>query len=269
MRAGVVARSVVVSLVLLFAVAVAACGESTVESDVVTASGGSTTKTYALSGFTAVHADQDFSVAVTRGESFAVSVSAEESLIQYLTVEVRGDALYLGLDPSRTYRLASLTAEVTMPELSGVQVTGAADVFVEGFTTEEALTFTVADAGRLDIDALKAQDATFELSGASRLGGKLALAGALSVIARGGSQAVLAGVARTVDVQASEASLVSLQRVAARTATVELTGGSKASVRAGRTVNASLSEASAMDYYGTAELGEMDVAGMSQVQHIQ
>ena len=269
MRAGLAPRSVVVSLILLLAVVAAACGESTVESDVVTGSGGSTTKTYALSGFTAVQADQGFSVAVTRGESFAVSVSAEESLIQYLEVEVRGDALYLGLDPSRTYRLATLTAEVTMPELSGVEVTRAADVFVEGFTTKGDLTFTVADAGELSIDALKAQDATFEMSGAARLGAKLALSGALSVTARGGSQAVLAGVARSVEVKASEASVVSLQGVAARTATVELTGASKTSVRASRTVNAAVSEASALDYYGTAELGEMNVAGTSQVQHIQ
>lgn len=269
MKAGVAVRRVVVSLVLLLALVAAACGESTVESDAVTGSGSAATKTYTLSGFTAIQADQGFSVVVTRGESFAVSVSADENLVQYLTVEVRGDALYLGLDPAKTYRLANLKAEVTMPELSGVEVMRAADVFVEGFTTKGDLALKVADAGQLNVDALKAQSATLEVSGAGRLGGKLVVKGALTVSAAGGSQAILIGAARTVTLTASEASEVSLKGVASQTATVELTGGSRASVRASKTVNAALAEASALDYYGTAQLGEMNVAGASQVQHFQ
>lgn len=262
-------RSILVCLVLLLGAVAAACGGSTVESDTVTGSGSRTTKTYALSGFTAVQADQGFSVTVKQGDSFTVSVSADENLLQYLTVEVREDALYLGLDPAKTYRLANLTAEVTMPELSGVEVTRAADMFVEGFASEGDLAFTVADAGQLNVDAIEARNAKLELSGASQLAGELTLKGALTMKAAGGSQAILVGAARTVDLTAADASQVSLKTFATRTATVELTGASKASVRASKTVNAALAEASVLDYYGSAELGEMNVVGVSQVQHFE
>lgn len=269
MRAGVVLRVIIVSLVLVLGTVAAACGGSTVESDVVAGSGSTETKTYALSGFSAVHADQGFSVVVKQGESFSVSVSADDNLVQYLKVEVRGDALYIGLDPAKTYRAPSLMAEVTMPELSGAEVTRAADMFVEGFGAADDLRFAVADAGQLNIDGIKAKDATLEVSGAGKLGGKLKLTGSLTMTAAGASQAILAGTARTVDLKAADASEVSLKSLAAQTATVELTGAAKASVRASKTVNASLAGGSALDYYGTAELGEMNVVGASQIQHFE
>jgi hypothetical protein len=258
-----------VSLVLLLGAVVAACGGATVESDVVAGSGDTATKTYSLSGFTAVHADQGFSVVVKQGESFSVSASVDENLVQDLRVEVRGDALYIGLDPAKTYQAPSLTAEVTMPELSGAEVTAAADMFVEGFSAAGDLSFSVADAGRLNIDGIKAKDATLDVSGGGKLGGKLRLTGALTMTAAGASQAIVAGTARTVDLKAADASEVSLKSLAAQTATVELTGASRASVRASKTVNASLGGGSALDYYGTAELGEMNVVGASQIQHFE
>lgn len=271
MRSGVVLRGVVVSLLVLLGVTGAACGGSGSSSggDAVTGSAGKATKKYDSTGFTAVHAAQGASVVVQQGDTFAVSVTVNENLVQYLTVEVQSDTLQIGLDPSQKYRLADLSAEVTMPDLSGIDVTEAADVLAKGFMSKGDLTLKVSGAGQLSVEGMKAGNATLEVSEASRLGGRLVLSGRLTMMASDAGKAIISGASRTVGLTGTGASQVSLKDFAAQTATVHLTGGSNATVRATKTVNVTLDGASTLHYYGPAKLGNTDVNGASQVNHMR
>jgi hypothetical protein len=266
-------RSVAVRLVLasavlmLLLVPLAACGGAEV-AGVVVGSSAQTTKTYALSGFTKIQVDHKFSVNVQRGSEPAVSVTVNENLVQYLKVEVKGDTLYLGLDPGKTYSLTGLTADVTLPELDAVTVGGASDAYVDGFTTQGPLALKVTGASKLSLAGMKAKDASFELSGGSGLGGDLTLTGDLDGAASGASEAVLTGAGRDVRLDVSGASVVSLKGFKARNTDVSVSGASHTSVYAAGSVDVQASGASTFVYYGPGKLGKTDVSGASQVSHI-
>jgi hypothetical protein len=266
----VVPRSLLAAAVLLLLlVPLAACGGSAPGAGDVVGSSAQVTKTYDYSGFTAVQADQKFSVNVQQGKSFAVSVTVNDNLVQYLQVKVQGDTLHIGLDPGKSYRLADLTAEVTMPDVTAVTVNGAADAFVKGFTSGKSLTFKVGGAGKLSVSGLKAEAASFDVSGGSDIGGDLELTGDLAVTASGAAQGFITGSGRNVTLVASGAAVISLKRFTAHDADVSLSGASQAGVRATGTIDVQASEASTFIYYGPAKLGKTDVNGASQVSHIQ
>jgi len=265
-----VLRVVVVSLILVLGGAVAACGgSSSAESGVVTGTGVQKTRTYDFSGFTSVRVTHGFSVVIQQGDAFAVSASVDENLVQYLRVEVQGDTLSIGLDPSVTYRLTDVSAEVTMPDLSSLEVAEAADVYAVGFEVAGDLSLLVSGAGQLNVEGMKAANASLEVAGGGRLGGELTVGGTWTMKASEAGKAIFSGAARSVDLTASGASEVSLKNLAAKTASVTLTGASSASVRASRTLDVALAQASTLDYYGSAELGRADVTGASQINHIQ
>jgi hypothetical protein len=267
-RPAAAARLVLASAaLLLLLVPLAACGGGEV-AGVVVGSSAQTTKTFALSGFTKVQVDQKFSVNVQRGNASAVSVTVNENLVQYLKVEVKGDTLYLGLDPGKTYSLTGLTADVTLPQLDAVTVGGASDAFVDGFTSEGLLALKVSGASKLSLAGMKAKDASFGLSGGSGLGGDLTLTGDLDGSAAGASQAVLTGACRDVRLDVSGASVVSLKGFKATNTDVSVSGASQTSVYAAGTIDVQASGASTFVYYGPGKLGTTDISGASQISHI-
>jgi hypothetical protein len=268
-RSAAVLRCAVAGLVLLAFLSAGACGSSSSGSAVVTGSGGQATKSYDYSGFTSVRVDQGFSATLKQGGKAKVSVTVNQNLVKYLKVEVQGDTLHIGLDPSKKYLLTNLTADVTLPALKSLEVTGASDAFAEGFSSNDALVLTVSGHSQLNLSAISAASASFDVSGAGKLGGKLTLAGDLHAIASGAGQALLAGTAKTVHVEASGGSSISLRGLRAEDADVNLSGASQASVNASGTINLQASGASVMDYYGSATLGSVDVSGASQINHIK
>lgn len=268
MRSAVTLRRVLASVALVLLLApLGACGGASV-AGVVVGSSGRTTKEYEYSGFTNVQVDQQFSVNVRQGKTFAVSVAVNDNLLQYLRVEVQGDTLHLGLDPSKKYTLADLTADVTMPEVDSVTVDGASDANVDGFVTSGSLAFDAAGASRLSLSSLKAKDASVEMSGGSKMGGDLLLTGDIDVTVSGASQAVLTGGGRNLRLVVSGASAVALKAFKVQDADVTLSGASQADVYAVGTIDLEASGASRFVYYGPAELGKSNVTGASQISHI-
>jgi hypothetical protein len=255
---------VVILLVLLGAAA--GCGSSS--GGEVVGTSGVTTKAFDLSGFTAVRVDDDCSATVSRGDAFKVSVTVNENLVQYLTVEVKGDALQIGLDPTLTYRLADVRAEITMPSITGAEVSGASDAYMTGFSSPDALTLKASGGSQLDLKGVKAGAVTFDASGASRIEGNL-VCDDLSGVASGASTATMGGSSSTAKLEASGASKLLMNLFAIKDATVTLSGASQGSVRVSGTLDVDLSGASKMDYYGAARLGQTSVTDASQITHIQ
>ncbi len=227
-----------------------------------------TTKAYDLSGFTGVRVDNDFSATVSRGTAFKVSVTVNENLVKYLTVEVKGDTLHIGLDPTVTYRLTDLRAEVTMPSVGGAEVSGASDVYLTDFSSSAALELKASGAGQLSLKDVKAGAVTFDASGGSRIEGDLSCVD-LSGVASGASTAAVGGAASTATLEGSGGSKLLMNLFTIQDATVNLSGASQAAVRVDGTLAADLSGASKLDYYGSAKLSKTSVTGASQIQHIQ
>jgi hypothetical protein len=238
-------RAAAVAALASLALVAAACGVS-LGSVHITGSGNLETRTYDLSGFTSISASHTFDVTVTRGDAFAVSVTADDNLYDDILVEVRGTTLSIGLR-SRVSLIgpSTLKAAVTMPSLSGVDLSGASKADISGFTTPGSLRLSASGAGVLTGE-VAATALTVELSGASR--------------------ATLTGTAESASLSASGASRLSLADLRAGVATVDLSGASSGDVTAtGSLDRVTISGASRLTYGGGGTLGTVSTSGASSL----
>ena len=200
-----------------------------------------------LSGFSKVDASSAFEVEVTSSDEYSVLLTVDEKVEPYLDVRVEGDTLHIGVQPDPTFAGASqpLTAQVSMPRLTGVALSGASNATVEGFASDE----------RLDVD----------LSGASHLKGEIE-AGAVRFEVSGASILTLSGAGGQTTLEVSGASQANLQQFAVADASIKLSGASRAAVNASGKIDADVSGASTLHYTGTPTMGSIKSSGGGRVE---
>jgi len=269
-RAATLRRAAAVALaVALAAVTLAAAGcdmPSTGGLGQVQGSGETVSRSYDLTGFSKLETDNGFEVRVERGDEYAVSVRVDDNLVEeHLEVELDGDTLRVGLAPLWNYVGVTATATVTMPRLEGVEASGAARVMASGFTSGDPLRISLSGASTLVVSEVKAGAAAVDISGGSRVAGRLSadeLAGEIS----GASALVLEGSARALRLDVSGGSRLELLSFMAVDADLDLSGGSRGVVLATGTLTADVSGGSRLEYAGSPQLGSIDTSGGSVVE---
>ena len=194
----------------------------------VTGSGNLITLEPANQDFSRVEFSHAFQAEVTQGESYSVVITIDDNLEQYLEVSQDGDTLKVGMEPGLMLSLRNTTmqARITMPELTGVNGSGATRITIGGFES--------------------GQDLAIDVSGASTLRGQID-AGDLRADVSGASQANLSDFRlQNVDVEAS--------------------GASRAEVNASGRLDAEASGASTVLYSGDPTLGRTNTSGASTIR---
>ena len=212
----------------------------------ITGSGNVVTQEFDLSGFDRVEVSHAFDVAISEGDSFGVTVRVEGNVAEHLQVVTQGRTLNIGLKP-RTYNMvnvATMEAEVTMPELAGLEFSGASKGTIAGFASTTALDVDLSGASWLRGD-IEAGDATFDISGASKV--------------------TLSGSGGDVTIDASGASTVALAGFPVVDASVEASGASGVIVNVSGRLNVNASGASTVRYRGSPSLGSVESTGGSTV----
>ena len=221
-------------------------GCSVVHSDpTITGSGRTVTRGYEQSGFHQVVAGSAFQVSITRGENWSLAVTVDDNLLEFVEVVQSKETLRLGLKPNLSIRQATLKADVTMPELTGLELGGASRAAIDGFSSDRSLEVELHGASRLRGD-IKSGDARFQASGASHL--------------------ELTGRARSLKVKASGASHVGLERFGSENATVTASGASHVTVNAQGNLEVEASGASSVRYLGTPASVNSHASGASSVR---
>jgi hypothetical protein len=212
----------------------------------VAGSGVPVTQEYDFNGFTKVQAGSAFQVDVKQGETYGVAVTVDKNLQPYLDVRMEGDTLRIFLKPgiSLSTGASEMQAEVTMPELAGLDFSGASRANVSGFDS-------IADL-------------MLQASGASRIDGDLT-AGVVQLNLSGASRAMLRGAGDLLDLKASGASDAALRDFPVNEATVNLSGASRADVEVNGPLDVEVSGASRVTYGGDTDLGSVDSSGASDV----
>lgn len=213
----------------------------------VVGSGRSTTQEYDFKDFTRVNIGSAFEATVTQGESYRVAVTVDDNLVQYLDVRVTGDTLRIGLKPLAALSLRNMTlrAEVTLPDVEGLDFSGATRATVNGFKNDKRVDVTV--------------------SGASQLSGDLS-SGELRVDASGASRVELTGSTGPLQATASGASTLRLAGVTATDARVDASGASNITVNASGRLTGGASGASSIRYTGSPSSVQVDTSGASSVR---
>jgi hypothetical protein len=209
------------------------------------ASGPLVTKDYDLGNFTAVNAGSAFQVEITRSDKYSVSVTVNQSLVERLDVRVSGNTLHLSLKPGYGITgAATMRAKVTMPELTGLDVSGASQTNVTGFNSDKSLKTQVSGASSLR-GGLTCGDASFNVSGASKVN--------------------LDGSAQDLKVEASGASTVDLSNFASQNTVVNASGASKVVVAPSGSLDVEASGASTVRYTSEPAKLKTNISGASTV----
>jgi hypothetical protein len=182
----------------------------------------------AESGFDKLDVSDGFRVIIRQSGGYGVVIRIDDNLEKYLNVAKKGSTLNIGLKPNRpsTLRNATLQADVAMPELTGLDMSGGSHCTASGFESSRAL--------------------RFELSG--------------------GSGVTLSGSAGDVTIDASGGSQVDLSAFVAANADVEASGGSQVTVNASGRLDADASGGSKIFYVGSPTLGRIDESSGAEVR---
>jgi hypothetical protein len=213
--------------------------------DVITGSGNVVTQEEMISGFDKVEVSRAFKADISQGETFGVIVRIDDNLLKYLEVVKEGDTLKIGLETDQRVKDGTFEAEVTLPELSGLSLSGASQATTAGFQSANTLEVDVSGASRLRGE-IEAGDAQFDVSG--------------------GGQVTLGGSANDLSVTASGASNVDLTNLTAANANIKASEASKVTVNTDGTLDADARGASKVYYVGNPRLGETIMEGASTIE---
>lgn len=157
------------------------------EGVVESAPGNLVTEQLDIRGFSAIEVPGSWEIEVATGP-FAVQVSVDENVRDDLRVELRGNTLRFGMR-SRVgmFRRPTLRAQVSMPALAAVQVSGSGRVAATGFDAP-ALQVGVSGSGRVDAGGCRvgALDASVSGSGDINVEGCTVGSATVSISGSGG-----------------------------------------------------------------------------------
>ena len=205
------------------------------------------TQEEAQTGFDKLDVSGSFNVDVMQGENFRVTIRVDDNLVEHLDIVKQGSTLKIGLKPNRIYNIrnATMEAEVTMPELVGLDLSGSSEANISGFESTKSLVVDLSGNSELFGD-IQAGDARFNLSG--------------------NSSVTLTGSAADVEVDVSGSSDADLSEFPAADAIVDASGASTVIVNLSGRLDADASGSSDVYYLGNPTLGRMDTSGSSTIQ---
>jgi hypothetical protein len=212
----------------------------------VTGSGVTTSFSPDVIGFSQIVTGASFHLIVRYGSDYRVVVYADQNLVPYLNMTRRGRTLNIGYTVSsiELNNVAAARIDITMPELTRLDLNGASVAALSGFESDKTLKLS--------------------LKSASRISGEIE-SGRLVVDAFGASQVTLSGQAGDVQMHLMSASVADLSGLSAQDMNATLEGASTATVRANGTLDARASGASSLLYTGNPEMGKISTSDVAVV----
>ncbi len=138
-----------------------------------------------LSGFTRINVRFALEVEIVKSDSYSVSVSGSDMLVDNIDVSLEGDRLIIGyklnLISFFTAPFTRAHARITLPELRELNITGAVRGTVKGFDSPGDFALYVAGASRLDISDMSLGSMKWDISGASHIDGQVKIAGDVDI----------------------------------------------------------------------------------------
>lgn len=250
------------------------------------------TNTYPLNGFKGLDVSSVVDVRLRKSNDYTVQVSVPDVLEKYLVVKVENGILKIGLKNApqsvmRSLRDWSIIADLTMPELTSLEMSGASKFNCPDAFNIGQKTFDLNISGASKITCLRFSSARFnaDISGASNMSitantsiADMDISGASKAIFKinahkmnldasgaskltfngeyksfkmdvsGASSLNISGKAEVLSAELSGACKLSADDLLAEDVKVELSGASKASVYAGKSIDIDASGASSLTY---------------------
>lgn len=229
------------------------------------------THTEDFTGFDRLDVQNAFDVQITQSASFNITITASDNLLDYLSVTQNGATLSLKLTPNHpftdfTLMRKTLKARITMPVIRGLSLSGASHGTMAGFESDNDLQLDVSGASRLTLNSVEAANVELAIEGASEVKGKL-VAADVRLTMSGASQIELIGTANDVRTTASGASEIDLDEFVHKTARIDLSGATEATIDARDRIDGRLEGASRLFFLDNPVTGDIQVTGASTIKH--
>jgi hypothetical protein len=225
------------------------------------------TRQFSYSDFDRIEVGSAFKVNVSRSDSASVSITLNRNLFDNLEVSQTGDTLQIGMKNFFPFfGNATMEVTVTLPELKGLELSGACRGEVSGFNSSQDMDLSVSGASTLKVSDLAAGNVRVAVSGASQLSGAINMKSGILGIS-GASTLELIGTATDTSLDVSGASTLRLTGFPMQKASVHLSGASNAEIEVSGQLDVFLSGASRLAYTGNPSLGSISVTGGSTLNH--
>jgi hypothetical protein len=223
--------------------------------------GETATRQISLQGFANVEVDCAFVFDIVASDQFTVAITASRSLFDYINVSKSGSTLKLSHRPVRSLTTPVPEARITMPAIGKLRQGAASKGKLSGFRSQEPLDLFVSGSSVVDLD-ISAGDVRMEISGSSRVTGKLE-ANSADLVLSGAGGGNLSGHSGSLTLSAWGAADIDLTDFEVEDATVYLKGASQAIVNTSGRLDVELTGASRLDYSGHPRMGEINISGAS------
>lgn len=200
---------------------------------------------YSFGNFERLHLSHAFDVTVTQSDTFNVVLFVDANIANYLEVRRSGSWLIIGLEDGHTYNNVHLRAEISMPFIEEIEGSGATVVSMSDFSS-----------------AGDPADFSLKLSGASVFSGTLN-ASDCDIHLSGASVINMNGSCNDLFLESSGASELNMGNFVAASAYFILSGASDGTIHVTDHLDANLSGASVLRYYGDPEIGNLTTSGAS------
>ena len=204
------------------------------------------TKKFAVSGFNKLAMGSAFKIDVKQGSSFSVTAAGKSEDLRDIETKVSGGILKIGYEGNNWHKnRKTVTISITMPNLQGVDFSGASTATVGEFSGVKNMDISVSGASRTTME-LSAQKVAIDVSGASSL--------------------ILTGKCDVLNGEVSGASTFKGKDFPAKEVNIDASGASSAAVVASATIHAEASGASSVRYSGSVKDIHSNASGASSVK---
>lgn len=220
---------------LLVAVLAAGCAQAPASSaGTIVGSGKVINETRDVSGFTSVEFSAPGYLTITQGDAESLSIQAEDNLLPAITTTVADGVLTIDVKSGTTLQNTSMIQyTLVVKELSSILDTGSGYVSAGGLTLTD-FSFKASGSGDAKFTALTAANLTIDLTGS----------GAFDID----------GTADALTLNSTGSGSFNGAGLAAKDATVSITGSGNATVNASGTLDATLTGSGNLVYAGEPEI---------------
>ena len=213
----------------------------------ITGSGTLSERNFYYTGFDSVNASSVCRVVITESDEFKITASIDDNLADYVEITKDEDELCVGLRSGYSYNFSSFTVYITMPGLRAVELSGASDVRVNGFDSDDLISFDLSEASR----------GTVYLDSAVDLSASVSQASSLFV-----SSNIMSG---DLEIECGGASTADFRNCTADDVLLDVEGASTVYIESYGLLNGWVTEASSLYYRGAPDLNSISLSGASSM----
>jgi hypothetical protein len=184
---------------------------------------------------------------IRQGQDFSIILKVDDNIEQYVSIYQLGEKLYFTLDSENNYSEVTLEAEIVMPDVKMLELSGATHAKLEDFTSDNSLSVYLSGASSV-IGDVEVKNLHSQLSGASSI--------------------YLTGSGEIVDVSVSGASYVDLADFIGINGYVSMSGASNGKINVEESLQVELSGTSQLWYAGNPQLSIIEISGLAKLHRL-